>query len=90
MKKLYQNIRLITLLALLVLCSNKVFAEDVAVDAAIIDVAPVLLEELDQIRGLGGVVDLSNVDITNNANLGAELTDNKVIIPIATPRTPFL
>jgi hypothetical protein len=78
MKKLYQNIRLITLLALLLLCSNKVFAEDVVVDIAIIDVAPVLLEELDQSRGLGGVVDLSNVDITNNSILDAELTDNKV------------
>jgi hypothetical protein len=78
MKKLYQNIRLITLLALLLLSSNKVFAEDVVVDIAIIDVAPVLLEELDQSRGLGGVVDLSNVDITNNSMLDAELTDNKV------------
>jgi len=78
MKKLYQNIRLITLLALLLLSSNKVFAEDVVVDIAIIDVAPVLLEELDQSRGLGGVVDLSNVDITNNSILDAELTDNKV------------
>lgn len=75
MKKLYQNIRLITLLTLLVLCSNKIFADDVALDSAIIDVAPVLLEELDQTRGLGGIVD---VDVTNNANLAAELTDNKV------------
>jgi hypothetical protein len=75
MKKLYQNIRLITLLALLVLCSNKAFAEDVTVDAAIIDATPVLLEELDQSRGLGGIVD---VDVTNNASLEAELTDNAV------------
>jgi hypothetical protein len=73
MKKLYQNTRLIILLTLLVLCSNNIFAEDVAVDFAIIDVAPVLLDELDQIRGLGGVV-----DVTNNANLEAELNDNNV------------
>jgi len=77
MKKLYHSARLIILMTLLIIISHKVSAEEV-VDIAIIDAAPVLLEELDQIRGLGGVVDLSNVDITNNANLGAELTDNKV------------
>jgi hypothetical protein len=41
------------------------------VDIAIIDATPVILEDLDQIRGLGGVV-----DVTNNANLRAVLTDN--------------
>jgi hypothetical protein len=78
MNKLYQNARIIILMTLLIIITNKVSAEGVDVDIAIIDVAPVLLEELDQIRGLGGVVDLSNVDITNNSNLAAELTDNKV------------
>jgi len=78
MNKLYQNARIIILMTLLIIITNKVSAEGVDVDIAIIDVAPVLLEELDQIRGLGGVVDLSNVDITNNSNLAAELTDNRV------------
>ena len=73
MKKLYQNTRLIILLTLLVLISNKASTESVVVDVVIIDVAPVLLEELDQIRGLGGVV-----DVTSNANLGAVLTNNDV------------
>ncbi|MEY8214562.1 MAG: hypothetical protein RPR97_08780 [Colwellia sp.] len=73
MKKLYQNTRLIILLTLLVLISNKASTESVVVDVVIIDVAPVLLEELDQIRGLGGVV-----DVTSNANLGAVLTNNNV------------
>ena len=50
--------------------SHKATAENV-VDFAIIDVAPVILEDLDQIRGLGGVV-----DVTNNAHLGAVLTHN--------------
>ena len=72
MKKLYQNTRLLILLILLIIISNKTFAEDV-VDITIIDVAPVLFEELDQIRGLGGVA-----DVTNNANLGAVLTNNGV------------
>ncbi|PKH87098.1 hypothetical protein [Colwellia sp. Bg11-28] len=72
MKKLYQSTRLLMLLILLIIMSNKTFAEDV-IDITIIDVAPVLLEELDQIRGLGGVV-----DVTSNANLGAELTNNGV------------
>jgi hypothetical protein len=73
MKKLYQSNRLLILLTLLILISYKVSAEEVVVDFAVIDVAPVLLEELDQIRGLGGVV-----DVTNNASLRAELTDNEV------------
>lgn len=72
MKKLYQSTRLFLLLILLIIISNKIFAEDV-VDITIIDVAPVLLEELDQIRGLGGVV-----DVTSNANLGAVLSNNGV------------
>ena len=71
MKKLYQSIRLLILFSLLIIINNKTYAEDVVVDIAIIDVAPVLLEDLDQIRGLGGVV-----DVTNNANLGAVLTNN--------------
>jgi hypothetical protein len=73
MKKLYQSNRLLILLTLLIFISYKVSAEEVVVDFAVIDVAPVLLEELDQIRGLGGVV-----DVTNNASLRAELTDNEV------------
>jgi len=73
MKKLYQSNRLLILLTLLILISYKVSAEEVVVDFAVINVAPVLLEELDQIRGLGGVV-----DVTNNASLRAELTDNEV------------
>lgn len=71
MKKLYQSIRLLILFTLLIIISNKASAEDVVVDIAIIDVAPVMLEDLDQIRGLGGVV-----DVTSNANLEAVLTDN--------------
>lgn len=67
MNKLYQNIRLLILLTLLIMISNKISAEDIA----IIDVSPVILEDLDQIRGLGGIV-----DVTNNANLGAVLTNN--------------
>ncbi len=78
MKKLYQSARLIVLMIFSILISNNVFAEDIDVGNVIIDAEPVLLEELDQIRGLGGVVDLSNVDITNNAILEAELTDNNV------------
>lgn len=73
MKKLYQSNRLLILLTLLIFISYKASAEEVVVDFAVIDVAPVLLEELDQIRGLGGVV-----DVTNNASLRAELTDNEV------------
>lgn len=71
MKKLYQSIRLLILLTLLLIISNKATAEDVVVDIAITDAAPIILEDLDQIRGLGGIV-----DVTNNANLGAVLTDN--------------
>jgi hypothetical protein len=72
MKKLYQNIHPLILLILLIIISNKTSAEYIAVDIAIIDVSPVILEDLDQIRGLGGVV-----DVTNHANLGAVLTDNE-------------
>ena len=71
MKKLYQSIRLLILLTLLMIISNKTSAEDVVVDIAIIDFAPVMLEDLEQIRGLGGVV-----DVTNHANLEAVLTNN--------------
>jgi len=67
MKNLYQSIHLLLLFSLLMTISNKTSAEDVVM----INVAPVMLEELDQIRGLGGVV-----DVTNNADLRAVLTDN--------------
>jgi len=71
MKKLYQPPRLLILFTLLIIMSNKGFTENDIGDITIIDVAPVLLEDLDEIRGLGGVV-----DVTNNANLGAVLTNN--------------
>ena len=71
MKNLYQSIRLLIFFTLLIIMSYKISAEDVVVDIAIIDIVPVTLVDLDQIRGLGGVV-----DVTNNANLGAVLTDN--------------
>lgn len=73
MKKLFQSTHLLILLTLLLIISNKVSATDDAVEIAIMDVAPVMLDKLDQIRGLGGVV-----DVTNNANLGASLIDNDV------------
>ena len=72
MKKLYQNIHPLILLSLLIIISNKTSAENIAVDLAITDVSPVILEDLDQIQGLGGVV-----DVTNQANLGAVLSDNE-------------
>lgn len=71
MKNLYQSIHLLLLFSSLMIISNKTSAEDVVVDVVILDVAPVMLEELDQIRGLGGVV-----DVTSNADLGAVLTNN--------------
>jgi hypothetical protein len=70
MKKLYQRIRLLMLFTLLVMINHKTFAENV-VDIVILDVDPVVLEDLDQIRGLGGVV-----DVTSNASLEAVLTNN--------------
>ena len=71
MKNLYQSIHLLLLFSLLMIISNKTSAEDVVVDVVILDAAPVMLEELDQIRGLGGVV-----DVTSHADLGAVLTNN--------------
>ncbi|PCI54659.1 MAG: hypothetical protein COB45_08045 [Gammaproteobacteria bacterium] len=71
MKKLYQSIRLLILFTLFIIISNKISAENVVVDIAIIDIAPVIFEDLDQVRGLGGVV-----DVTNHANLEAVLTNN--------------
>ena len=75
MKKLYQNLYLLTLFALLIVMSNKVLAvsaEKGLEEVAIINVMPVILEDLGQVRGLGGVVDLTN----NTNNLEAVLTDN--------------
>lgn len=72
MKKPYQNIRLLILLTFFIIISIKTSAEGIAVDIAVIDVMPVLLEDLDQIRGLGGVV-----DVNNHADLGAVLTNNE-------------
>jgi len=75
MKKLYQNIYLLTLFALLIVMSNPVLAvsaEQGLEEVAIINVMPVILEDLGQVRGLGGVVDLTN----NTNNLEALLTDN--------------
>jgi len=70
MKNLYQSIRLLILFTLLIM-SSTIFAENVFVDSSIIDLVPVTLGDLDEIRGLGGVV-----DVTNHANLGAVLTNN--------------
>jgi len=75
MKKLYQNIYLLTLFALLIVMSNQVLAvsaEQGLEEIAIINVTPVILEDLGQVRGLGGVIDLTN----NTNNLEAILTDN--------------
>ena len=75
LKKLYQNIYLLTLFALLIGMSNQVLAvsaEQGLEEVAIINVMPVILEDLGQVRGLGGVVDFTN----NTNNLQAVLTDN--------------
>ena len=73
MKELYQSIRLLIFFILLIIISQKTVAEDFAAAIAIVDFSPVMLEDLDQIRGLGGVA-----DVTSKANLEAILNDNDV------------
>ncbi|WP_246047177.1 hypothetical protein [Colwellia ponticola] len=51
--------------------SSTTFAEDVFVENSIVGLLPVALGDLDGARGLGGVV-----DVTNNADLAAVLTNN--------------
>ena len=70
MKNLYQTINLLTLFAfLLIVMSNLALAETEEFD--VINAAPVVSEDLDQIRGLGGI------DITGNSTLVAVLSDNE-------------
>ena len=66
MKKRYQYKGLFTLYAFLLLSNSFVLAEPI-----IEGIAPVMLEDLYQVRGLGGVL-----DVTNNNHLEAILTDN--------------
>jgi|TARA_B110000091_G_scaffold163463_1_gene174422 hypothetical protein len=73
MKKLYQSIRLLIFFILMIIISHITAAEDFLAATALIDVSPVMLEDLDQIRGLGGVA-----DVISNANLEAVLNDNDV------------
>ncbi|MFT6927963.1 MAG: hypothetical protein ACJAZP_003610 [Psychromonas sp.] len=71
MKNIYQNIYLpIFYILLLIIMSNQVLAEEEIVEFPVMNVAPVILEDLDQVRGLGGI------DVTNNSNLVAVLSDN--------------
>ncbi len=75
MNKVHQNIYLLTLVTLLIVMSHQVSAASVegeATEIAILNVAPVILDDLDQVRGLGGIVDVTNSAI----NLEAVLTDN--------------
>jgi hypothetical protein len=64
MKKRYQNKSLFTLYAFLMLPSA-------LAEPMIEGITPVLLDDLYQVRGLGGVL-----DVTNNNHLEAILTDN--------------
>lgn len=60
---------------LVVLLSNRfVFADELG--ELILVSQPVLLEELEQERGMGGVVDITTY---NNANLEASLADNSAV-----------
>jgi hypothetical protein len=66
MKKKYQNKSLIIIFAFLMIANKFVIAEQ-----GIEDFEPVLLNDLHQVRGLGGVL-----DVINNNHLEAILTDN--------------
>jgi len=70
MKKSYQKNYLLTLFTLLIVISHQVFAADKEQEVAVINFAPVILEDLDEVRGLGGI------DIMSNSNLVAVLTEN--------------
>ncbi|MGB5443881.1 MAG: hypothetical protein WBM99_00130 [Psychromonas sp.] len=71
MKNIYQNIYLpIFYTLLLIVMSNQVLAEEEIKEFPVMNVAPVILEDLDQVRGLGGI------DVTSNSSLAAVLTDN--------------
>jgi hypothetical protein len=77
MKKLFRYMYLLSLIAFLIGMSREVNSEDTLVEDSLVEdslienMEPVLLSELEEIRGLGGVV-----DIINNTDLGATLTDN--------------
>jgi hypothetical protein len=62
-------------LALLMLTSQVVFATSDLDLVNFNQVAPVQLEDLEQVNGLGGVIDIIS---NSNANLAAELTNNQV------------
>jgi hypothetical protein len=66
MKKTYKNANLFIILGLTMSIHLSTQAED-----TIAHLSPVLLEDLDQERGLGGVA-----DVTNNEYLDAILTNN--------------
>lgn len=66
MKKTYRNTNLLILFSLTALISVCIQAEDI-----IDGFSPVLLNDLEQERGLGGIF-----DVTNNEHLEAILTNN--------------
>ncbi|WP_339773171.1 hypothetical protein [uncultured Paraglaciecola sp.] len=66
MKTKYSNISILTLVALSTLVSFNGYAQSIADEFP-----PVLLDDLEQERGMGGVL-----DVTNNTHLEAILTDN--------------
>tara|TARA_R110001599_G_scaffold2861_5_gene15488 strand:- start:5978 stop:6325 length:348 start_codon:yes stop_codon:yes gene_type:complete len=66
MKKIFKNTKVFTLFALITFTPCYLLAQ-----TDIDDLSPVLLEDLAQERGMGGVF-----DITNNTHLEAVLTDN--------------
>ena len=72
MKNLYQKINVLTLFAfLLIVMSNLALAETETEEFDVINAVPVISEDLDQVRGLGGI------DITGNSTLVAVLSDNE-------------
>ncbi|MGB5447226.1 MAG: hypothetical protein WBM99_17190 [Psychromonas sp.] len=74
MKNIYQYIYLPTFYTLLlIVMSNQVLAEDKIEEFPVMNVAPVILEELEQVRGLGGTY------VTSSSSLIAVLSDNEAI-----------
>lgn len=71
--KLFRRNKFLSLFSLLLITSYTALADSTSDEFAIDQFAPVVLEDLEQERGLGGIVEMT---INNDTNLDAELTGN--------------